>query len=241
MIEPNHRCYWSAHRVTKLTVEEGRLVAAGTSLPVILEAFRTQPYRWYLRLDGDVHRGAHEDLLLVAVPAARVDLPCKPPTSGSETINGALRGQWTVAECVLTPQVSAALGLVEPSDDHPHYSWARGPDCIQCLITIHDDCFAAVEPVDPPVMERLVRATLALHEYYLGHSVHWGEVSEEIVSLLTAGRELQIRSEPQGGRLVLEPPRAMDGPRSLLPAPPPYRMFSVSGGRATIRWRRTVR
>jgi hypothetical protein len=106
-----------------------------------------------------------------------------------------------VDERPLTEEVLRWLNLdsffvLGPSDRH----------CVECATDLHDDCFAAVEPVDGHRLERLLHATLKLHSFYLRREVEWERVLPGLRMLLETVGEITLTSD--GDRVWLRRKRS---------------------------------
>lgn len=200
MIEPNHQCWWSSERQTRLALSGELLTMAGTSLPVIMAAFREAPWLWYTRAYGDVYNGAHENLILVAVSAedgAALGAAYWEPETGPLNA-GLARHGYVLPERFLSDGVCDALGLAGEDADFAPVSGDAVPAPIRCIVNLHDDCFAGVEPVTGgDGMNALLSGVFALHNFYLGREIDWSTVLPAVRSLLARHAALTVASHPE--------------------------------------------
>ena len=179
MIQPNHLCYYSSHHQSTVRYRDGIFYAAGTSLPVLMDAFRDEPLRWYSREYGHRYRGTAENLRLIAVDSSDRE---------AEELTEEIRDRL---------QIGDEEAGFEPQD------WAR----VRCTIHLHDDCFAMVQPVDSALLRRLLLGTLRLHSYYLQTEVNWSGVLDELTALLQRTQWFQLTSHPRQQSVAVEWPR----------------------------------
>ena len=59
MLKANHICSWSHFWHTGIKYQGGCFDTGCTSLPVLFDAFRQEPLRWYLLAYGNVYHGEH--------------------------------------------------------------------------------------------------------------------------------------------------------------------------------------
>lgn len=179
MIQPNHTCRYTSLRQTEVRYRDGIFHAAGTSLPVLLDAFRDEPLRWYFSEYGERYGGVAENLRLIAVDGS---------VRETEELTEPVRDRLRIGD--------EETGF-EPED------WAR----VRCAIHLHDDCFTVVQPVDSSLLRRLLLGTLRLHSYYLQTDVDWSGVLDELTALLQRTEWFQLTSHPRQQRASVDWPR----------------------------------
>ncbi len=218
MLKPNHVCAWSHSRRTVLKYQGSRFETEGTSLPVLLDAFRQEAetevssrLRWYSLAHGEVHGGEHENLTLIAADADAPGLPAPEIHPEVGPLNRALlrSGGDGVAEYVLSPDVRAALRIGDEASDFSPQEGSR----VRHAVFLHDDCFGSVEPVDEGLLARLVHAALKLHSFYLGREIGWEPVLPELTRLLLREEAFELVSKPRADVVYVEvPPRSTRSP-----------------------------
>jgi hypothetical protein len=233
MLKPNHFCAWSHSRHTYLNYQGGCFDTGGTSLPVLIDAFRQEQEpgpHWFSLAYGDVHSDEHENLLLVAVDADEPELPALEPYQEIGPLNKALlrSGGGRVEEYVLSDEVRAALRIGVEASNYSLQDRTR----VRQALYLHDDCFGRVEPVDEGRLARLVHATLKLHSFYLEREVRWEGVLPELTRLLMQVEEFELVSHPKAGVVYVDWPHQIIR-RKMRARVKPYRA-RISVGTAQV-------
>lgn len=181
MIKPNHECGWSSKRTTQVGFADRSFFSAGTSLPVLFDAFREEDLRWYTHAYGYyIHRGEPENLWLIAVDPQTVGIPQVEPYTDLGPLQKAIGNISPGTEYPMTDLVQAFLHL---SGEEGSFSPLPGSK-IRYTIHTHDDCFGEVTPVDIPLLTRLIHSTLKLHSYYLNEKIDWQDILTGLTDLL---------------------------------------------------------
>ena len=194
MIDPHHVCSWTGRRLTEIKVTGVAATGAGVSLHVLLHAFGGQELVWFSRVYGD-----HDDnfLLLAVDRAAAGSLQRLPPHRPMpETVAS---DNPDVEEFELSEAVAARL---EVRIEHAGCSIGQC-DLIRKEISIHDDCFFSVEPLDDALLKQLLHVILRQHSFYLGVPVDWTGVLDPIGQTLTQTGSLRLQSNPRRQNLTV--------------------------------------
>lgn len=213
MLDPYHTCWWTQHHTIDLFWKPPALRGAGVSLRILLEAFRNVDHVWYSRQYGDFD----DDLILIAVDRHTAAQWTNIPYTERSPIAEAIRDDFDLEEYILTANILAHFDIAL-SDGTAHDS-AEVASALSCLLdkadsriyvklSVHDDCFFFIDPVDSAVLNRLIAGVLQMHSYYLGRAIEWSNTSEYIIAQLIEKHRLQVIANVKRRQLELTEPNS---------------------------------
>ncbi len=190
MIDVSNIGWWTGRKMTDLSIDGSTFYAAGVPMRVLLHAFTGKDVVWF-----SITYGQFEDnALLVGLNAEDANLLQHIKHTGTSPMEEAIQSTGTFNEYMLTEEVQLFLGItLDPQQNT--YS-IQHADKTQYQVSLHDDIFSQVKPVDNELFSNVVHCVLRQHSYYLGTEVDWSEVLDPIIEEIKLVDELKIRSHP---------------------------------------------
>ena len=152
MIDPKHDCWWSGKNRTEVSLSGTRVQGAGVSLRVLLHGLTLRSRIWYSLVYGD----HDENILLLAVDSEVALALRNTSCDGNSPMQRALDDRGDFVEYELNGEIRSALGFTL---DENGFRMERAEPILQ-QVSIHDDCFFTIEPVNEAEVRGLVHVIL---------------------------------------------------------------------------------
>ena len=228
MIDPQHGCWWSGKRLTKIGVAGSAFSGAGVPLRVLAHALPHQDTVWYSKVYGEFN----DNVILVGIDRDTADSAGEGKPNEATLFSAALGNAGTYVEYGLSAEIEARLGIVCDEDKHSF----RDESLVKCRVYVHDDCFFRVVPINAELLRALVSCILQQHSFYLGLEVDWSDVIDPVLNIMgdSGRRGIGMQSNPRRKQLAIRQPNTEAG---CFPRPErqrPLASITIRNGRAEL-------
>lgn len=186
IINPKKDCWWARRRLTENRYSDSSFRGSGTSLRVLSHIFLENNCVWYSKPYGK----QNNSLLFIAL---------QQQTESRRTSKDLSR--------IASPLPSFLQKSLKIEFEDNDYQIGQ-TDLIKYQLSIHEDCYFYIEPVDRNLLKTAMLSILQQHSYYLRQDTNWSYVIDDVTDTLIRSEKVEMLSNPDNMTLTISTPKA---------------------------------